>query len=181
MKSLRAATKPSSSTSGLPSSDASQLRSNTSVYYPERSASSPQQQHISQSSSGYPYLSRVHEVGQKQPPTTTIPLASNHATSSKSNSTHEVHWQESTHETSSLRGKPGYICDYCGKAFLRPSALKTHVISHTGDQDFVCPEVGCSRRFGVRSNMLRHVRLVHRNLRYSSGEPLSQDEWETGS
>ncbi|KIK63334.1 hypothetical protein GYMLUDRAFT_41049 [Collybiopsis luxurians FD-317 M1] len=76
-------------------------------------------------------------------------------------------------------GKLNYTCEYCGKSFLRPSALKTHIISHTGDQDFECPEEGCSRRFGVRSNMLRHVRLVHRNLKHSSGELLSPDEWET--
>lgn len=46
--------------------------------------------------------------------------------------------------------------------------------------DFACPEEGCERRFGVRSNMLRHVRLVHRHLKHSSGEQLTQDEWETG-
>ncbi|KAF9067961.1 hypothetical protein BDP27DRAFT_1328056 [Rhodocollybia butyracea] len=77
-------------------------------------------------------------------------------------------------------GKLNYICEYCGKGFLRPSALKTHVISHTGDQEYACPEEGCSRKFGIRSNMLRHVRLVHRNLKHSSREQLSPDEWETG-
>ncbi|KAF8829287.1 hypothetical protein HHX47_DHR3000645 [Lentinula edodes] len=72
-----------------------------------------------------------------------------------------------------------YECRYCGKGFLRPSALKIHIISHTGDKDFVCPEENCGRRFGVRSNMLRHIRLVHQNNHsHSSGEELSKDdEW----
>ncbi|KAJ3800091.1 hypothetical protein GGU11DRAFT_854181 [Lentinula aff. detonsa] len=72
-----------------------------------------------------------------------------------------------------------YECPYCGKGFLRPSALKIHIISHTGDKDFVCPEENCGRRFGVRSNMLRHIRLVHQNNQsQSSGEELSKDdEW----
>ncbi|KAJ3737477.1 hypothetical protein DFJ43DRAFT_1135271 [Lentinula guzmanii] len=70
-----------------------------------------------------------------------------------------------------------YECRYCGKGFLRPSALKIHIISHTGDKDFVCPEENCGRRFGVRSNMLRHIRLVHQNNQsQSSGEELSKDD-----
>ncbi|KAF9268646.1 hypothetical protein L218DRAFT_940521 [Marasmius fiardii PR-910] len=73
--------------------------------------------------------------------------------------------------------KAKYECSYCGKGFLRPSALRIHLISHTGDKDYVCPEETCGRRFGVRSNMLRHIRLVHQNLHQSSGEELSQDEW----
>ncbi|KAG7446520.1 uncharacterized protein BT62DRAFT_124127 [Guyanagaster necrorhizus] len=60
--------------------------------------------------------------------------------------------------------KTRYECSYCGKGFSRPSALKIHVISHTGDKDFVCPEDTCRRRFGIRSNMLRHIRLVHQNM-----------------
>ncbi|PBK95610.1 hypothetical protein ARMGADRAFT_806451 [Armillaria gallica] len=60
--------------------------------------------------------------------------------------------------------KTRYECSYCGKGFSRPSALKIHVISHTGDKDFVCPEDSCRRRFGIRSNMLRHIRLVHQNI-----------------
>ncbi|KIK67490.1 hypothetical protein GYMLUDRAFT_238768 [Collybiopsis luxurians FD-317 M1] len=71
-----------------------------------------------------------------------------------------------------------YECSYCGKGFLRPSALKIHIISHTGDKDYVCPEESCGRRFGVRSNMLRHIRLVHQgNHSHSSGEEGSKDEW----
>ncbi|KAJ3763570.1 hypothetical protein EV360DRAFT_2312, partial [Lentinula raphanica] len=52
-----------------------------------------------------------------------------------------------------------YECRYCGKGFLRPSALKIHIISHTGDKAFICPEEGCRRAFSVKSNMRRHVRI----------------------
>ncbi|KAK0455459.1 uncharacterized protein EV420DRAFT_571456 [Desarmillaria tabescens] len=69
----------------------------------------------------------------------------------------EGHTDDSTNKTR-------YECSYCGKGFSRPSALKIHVISHTGDKDFVCPEESCRRRFGIRSNMLRHIRLVHQNM-----------------
>ncbi|KAF5345499.1 hypothetical protein D9757_013512 [Collybiopsis confluens] len=51
---------------------------------------------------------------------------------------------------------------------------QTHTITHTGDQ-----EADCLKRFGVRSNMLRHVRRMHQNLLQVSGEQLSPDEWET--
>ncbi|KAF9038259.1 hypothetical protein BDZ89DRAFT_945774 [Hymenopellis radicata] len=64
--------------------------------------------------------------------------------------------------------KTRYECTYCGKGFSRPSALKIHVISHTGDKDFVCPEETCRRKFGIRSNMLRHIRLVHQNMQAPS-------------
>ncbi|KAF5393200.1 hypothetical protein D9757_000530 [Collybiopsis confluens] len=72
-----------------------------------------------------------------------------------------------------------YECSYCRKGFLRPSALKIHLISHTGEKDYVCPEESCGRRFGVRSNMLRHIRLVHQGqLSHSSGEEGSKDgDW----
>ncbi|KAK0213085.1 hypothetical protein DFS33DRAFT_1393482 [Desarmillaria ectypa] len=66
--------------------------------------------------------------------------------------------------TDDSTNKMRYECSYCGKGFSRPSALKIHVISHTGDKDFVCPEESCRRRFGIRSNMLRHIRLVHQNM-----------------
>ncbi|KAE9411583.1 hypothetical protein BT96DRAFT_968978 [Gymnopus androsaceus JB14] len=59
----------------------------------------------------------------------------------------------------------------------RDSFGPIHIISHTGDKDYVCPEESCGRRFGVRSNMLRHIRLVHQNNHsHSSGEEL-RDEW----
>ncbi|KAI8150155.1 hypothetical protein BJV82DRAFT_586064 [Fennellomyces sp. T-0311] len=54
-----------------------------------------------------------------------------------------------------------YKCSYCHKGFSRPSSLRIHIYSHTGEKPFDCPEPGCGRRFSVQSNMRRHMR-VHR-------------------
>ncbi|KAJ7079103.1 hypothetical protein B0H15DRAFT_521598 [Mycena belliarum] len=52
-----------------------------------------------------------------------------------------------------------YECSYCGKGFSRPSSLKIHLNSHTGEKPFVCPVDGCGRSFSVLSNMRRHARV----------------------
>ncbi|KAF5325824.1 hypothetical protein D9611_000037 [Ephemerocybe angulata] len=52
-----------------------------------------------------------------------------------------------------------YECQYCGKGFNRPSSLKIHLNSHTGEKPFVCPVEGCGRSFSVLSNMRRHARV----------------------
>ncbi|KAG1734709.1 uncharacterized protein EDB91DRAFT_583787 [Suillus paluster] len=57
--------------------------------------------------------------------------------------------------TSSLK----YECDYCGKGFTRPSSLKIHLNSHTGEKPFTCTFEGCGRSFSVLSNMRRHARV----------------------
>ncbi|KAL9047680.1 MAG: hypothetical protein Q9162_007968 [Coniocarpon cinnabarinum] len=54
-----------------------------------------------------------------------------------------------------------YACPQCAKAFSRPSSLRIHVHSHTGEKPFVCPHVGCGKAFSVRSNMKRHQRGCH--------------------
>ncbi|KAK2075102.1 hypothetical protein P8C59_009257 [Phyllachora maydis] len=54
-----------------------------------------------------------------------------------------------------------YICPTCGKAFSRPSSLRIHSHSHTGEKPFRCPHDGCSKAFSVRSNMKRHERGCH--------------------
>jgi len=73
-------------------------------------------------------------------------------------------------------------CSYCGKRFNRPSGLKIHLTTHTGDKPFVCPEEGCHRGFSVRSNMRRHVRIVHQlsrgggdSAKSESGESARED------
>ncbi|CAO3676663.1 unnamed protein product [Rhizopus stolonifer] len=57
-----------------------------------------------------------------------------------------------------------YYCSYCSKGFSRPSSLRIHTYSHTGERPYECPEKDCNRKFSVQSNMRRHLR-VHRTGR----------------
>lgn len=54
-----------------------------------------------------------------------------------------------------------YICRTCHKAFSRPSSLRIHSHSHTGEKPFRCTQPGCGKAFSVRSNMKRHERGCH--------------------
>ncbi|KAJ5825308.1 hypothetical protein N7474_002446 [Penicillium riverlandense] len=60
-----------------------------------------------------------------------------------------------------------YICRTCHKAFSRPSSLRIHSHSHTGEKPFQCTHAGCGKAFSVRSNMKRHERGCH------SGRPVT--------
>ena len=60
-----------------------------------------------------------------------------------------------------------YICSYCEKGFTRPSSLRTHTYSHTGEKPFKCTEPGCGRKFSVQSNLRRHLR-IHRTNKTST-------------
>jgi len=65
-----------------------------------------------------------------------------------------------------------YICGTCNKAFSRPSSLRIHSHSHTGEKPFKCPHPGCGKAFSVRSNMKRHERGCHNFESSSSGSAL---------
>lgn len=54
-----------------------------------------------------------------------------------------------------------YVCRTCHKAFSRPSSLRIHSHSHTGEKPFRCTHTGCGKAFSVRSNMKRHERGCH--------------------
>jgi len=63
--------------------------------------------------------------------------------------------------STSSRSSEGHACNFCGKAFGRPSALQIHMAIHTGERAYTCPEESCHRSFSVKSNLTRHLRNVH--------------------
>ncbi|KAG8890727.1 hypothetical protein FRB98_006231 [Tulasnella sp. 332] len=76
----------------------------------------------------------------------------------------QVPFTEEVQPSSSGTGTGGerhkYECPFCYKGFNRPSSLKIHVNTHTGEK---LP--GCERRFSVMSNMRRHAR-THDQARF---------------
>jgi uncharacterized Zn-finger protein len=54
-----------------------------------------------------------------------------------------------------------YICQTCNKGFSRPSSLRIHSYSHTGEKPYKCQHAGCGKTFSVRSNMKRHEKGCH--------------------
>lgn len=64
-----------------------------------------------------------------------------------------------TNSVLSLATGDRYVCDECQKSFSRPSSLRIHQHSHTGERPFVCTVKGCERAFSVRSNMRRHMKV----------------------
>ncbi|KIY69513.1 hypothetical protein CYLTODRAFT_349295 [Cylindrobasidium torrendii FP15055 ss-10] len=74
----------------------------------------------------------------------------------------------------SSTGPSRHECNICGKRFSRPSGLKIHVTTHTGEKPYVCSEDGCGRAFSVQSNMRRHVRIVHQG----GGDDFEEDPTE---
>ncbi|TKA65485.1 hypothetical protein B0A55_10087 [Friedmanniomyces simplex] len=81
--------------------------------------------------------------------------------SATSNPWEHHHYISPSSQATFPQSQDRYICQTCNKAFSRPSSLKIHSHSHTGEKPFRCPHAGCGKAFSVRSNMKRHERGCH--------------------
>ncbi|XP_053566614.1 transcription factor HIVEP2 [Bombina bombina] len=62
---------------------------------------------------------------------------------------------EDTHKKEQKPKKPGkYICPYCTRACAKPSVLKKHIRSHTGERPYPC--IPCGFSFKTKSNLYKH-------------------------
>lgn len=124
-----------------------------SSYYP-----SPMQQTPPQSQISGLYYQRP--LPQQFPPPL-MPVSVTLTPSSGANPWQHHHYISPSSAASFPQSQDRYICQTCNKAFSRPSSLRIHSHSHTGEKPFKCPHQGCGKAFSVRSNMKRHERGCH--------------------
>jgi len=168
-----------------------------SHFYPSANVSSTHSNHPP-SDSRLPYPSSSGNFGH--PPTITTSIGGNRAAAAEDDEQTPVARYRSSQpqvfrraarppeasksaaesSTSSSTSASKYECSYCGKGFSRPSSLKIHLNSHTGEKPFVCPVESCGRSFSVLSNMRRHAR-VHIQTPLRQQEPSGDDSSHRGS
>ncbi|KAL2069024.1 hypothetical protein VTL71DRAFT_15362 [Oculimacula yallundae] len=97
----------------------------------------------------------------QQFPPALMPVSVTLTPSSGANPWQHHHYISPSSAASFPQSQDRYICQTCNKAFSRPSSLRIHSHSHTGEKPFKCPHQGCGKAFSVRSNMKRHERGCH--------------------
>ncbi|KAK2493630.1 hypothetical protein MC885_013894 [Smutsia gigantea] len=66
-----------------------------------------------------------------------------------------IEQSEDAHKKEHKPKKPGkYICPYCSRACAKPSVLKKHIRSHTGERPYPC--IPCGFSFKTKSNLYKH-------------------------
>ncbi|XP_007525933.1 transcription factor HIVEP2 [Erinaceus europaeus] len=66
-----------------------------------------------------------------------------------------IELSEDAHKKEHKPKKPGkYICPYCSRACAKPSVLKKHIRSHTGERPYPC--IPCGFSFKTKSNLYKH-------------------------
>lgn len=64
-------------------------------------------------------------------------------------------------QTSNLANtKRDFCCHRCGRRFASSSDFRRHLVVHTGEKRFRCPQ--CDARFSLKHNMVRHLRHIHK-------------------
>ena len=53
------------------------------------------------------------------------------------------------------------VCDHCGKKFKDSSAMKVHLLTHSGVKPFECAEPGCSVAYTTKQCLQKHYRTQH--------------------
>lgn len=111
----------------------------------------------------YPLSSLYHQrpLPSNFPPQSAMPVEATPPTMPTTNPWQHHHYIAPSSQTAFQQSQDRYICQTCNKAFSRPSSLKIHSHSHTGEKPFKCPHSGCGKAFSVRSNMKRHERGCH--------------------
>lgn len=63
----------------------------------------------------------------------------------------------------------------CGRILFDQSALRKHILTHTGQRDFSCPV--CQRAFIRKDHMRRHMRKIHAtNLEMFDAENVDSEQ-----
>lgn len=96
-----------------------------------------------------------------QPQAMPLPVPAPSPAASGSNPWQHHHYISTSSQSQFPQSQDRYICSTCNKAFSRPSSLRIHSHSHTGEKPYKCPQAGCGKAFSVRSNMKRHERGCH--------------------
>ncbi|KAF2635080.1 hypothetical protein P280DRAFT_523549 [Massarina eburnea CBS 473.64] len=139
---------------------------NPSTYVPSPYTSSPgansATSFYSPEPHAYPSMSMY---GQRPLPSNfqpqAMPLPVPSAASNGQNPWQHHHYISASSQSAFPQSQDRYICSTCNKAFSRPSSLRIHSHSHTGEKPYKCPQPGCGKAFSVRSNMKRHERGCH--------------------
>ncbi|KAF3079359.1 hypothetical protein TWF102_002894 [Orbilia oligospora] len=105
-------------------------------------------------------LDRIPDYSTYTPQGESILLGASEIPTASQPWTHHHHSAPST-SLSATQTLDRYVCSQCTKTFSRPSSLRIHSHSHTGEKPFICPHSGCGKAFSVRSNMKRHERGCH--------------------
>ena len=136
----------------------------TSSYAPSPYTSSPGAASAASFYSPEPHPYQMGMYGQRSLPSNfqpQMPLPVPTPSGNGSNPWQHHHYISTSSQSAFPQSQDRYICSTCNKAFSRPSSLRIHSHSHTGEKPYKCPQPGCGKAFSVRSNMKRHERGCH--------------------